>query len=224
MTYTIGLKNKALEYRARGLSYNQISSRLKIPKSTLCTWLKDDLGSVKAKELNIEKTRSVWSRNISKFNSLRAKRYKAEVFDEIIANSKTLPELKTDNLFWIGIGLFMAEGSKREKWSVKFANSDPVIIKLIMRFFREVCKVPENKFRLLVFVHDNCDEEESLKYWSRIAKVPEEQFWRSQIVRSRSSLGVRPIDRLPYGTLRIAIPDTKLNRKIYGWMLGLSKY
>ena len=117
----------------------------------------------------------------------------------------------------------MAEGSKREKWSVKFTNSDPVIIKLIMRFFREICKVSEDKFRPLVFIHDNCDEVKSLKYWSKIAKVPEEQFWKSQIIRSRSSLGRRPINRLPYGTLRIAIPDTKLNRRIYGWMLGLSK-
>ena len=223
MTHTIGLKNKALEYRTQGFTYNVISARLKIPKSTLSTWLKNDFDSTKAKELNIEKIKLIWSKNISKLNSDRAKRYKVEVADEIIANSKTLPELKTDNLFWLGMGLFMAEGSKREKWSVKFTNSDPVIIKLIMRFFREICKVSEDKFRPLVFIHDNCDEVKSLKYWSKIAKVPEEQFWKSQIIRSRSSLGRRPINRLPYGTLRIAIPDTKLNRRIYGWMLGLSK-
>ncbi len=224
MTYPISLKNKAFEFRLRGLSYNTISTRLKVPKSTLCSWLKENLDSAKIKEQNIEKTRKIWSTNISSFNSARAKRYKTEVASEIRANSKTLPKLNSDNLFWIGIGLFMAEGSKKEKWSIKFTNSDPLIIRLIMRFFREICNVPEDKFRPLVFIHNNCDEAESLKYWSGIAKVPEEQFWKSQIIRSKSSLGRRPVDRLPYGTLRIAIPDTRLNRKIYGWMLGLSKY
>ncbi|TSC67048.1 MAG: Uncharacterized protein G01um101466_809, partial [Parcubacteria group bacterium Gr01-1014_66] len=37
---------------------------------------------------------------------------------------------------------------------VKFTNSDWNTIILMMRWFREVCKVPEEKFRIALHIHN----------------------------------------------------------------------
>lgn len=47
----------------------------------------------------------------------------------------------------MGAALYWAEGYNASRNAIVFANTDPHMIKLIMLFFREICKVPEGKFR-----------------------------------------------------------------------------
>ncbi len=223
MNSLISSKERVISLRKEGKSYGEINKILGLPKSTLSTWLKDLPISKKVREKNINNAKSVWAKNIIEFNKLRSEKYQKDTQLLLDNFSLQVPLVSKDILFFIGLSLFWAEGGKREKWSVIFVNSDPIMVKAMMRFFREVCFVPEEKFRLRMHIYPNIDENEAKEFWSKITKLPLTQFGKSQTQISKSSQHKRPINRLPYGTLNIRIGDASLNKKIKGWLLGLGK-
>lgn len=221
--YTISTKENSVRLRKQGKSYNEICKLLNVPKSTLSNWLKDLPLSKNIKNKNIVKAKLIWSKNITDFNNKRARRYQIESKEIIKKYSNKVPKIDRNILFWIGLSLFWAEGGKREKWMVRFTNSDPYMIKIIMRFFREICHVEEKRIRLCIHLHPNIEDKRARKYWSKITGMPIDSFWKSQKHISKSSLGKRPKNRLPYGTLHVIILDSNLVKKIRGWNLGLTK-
>jgi len=223
MNDIIGPKQKAISLREEGKSYGEINKILGIAKSTLSTWLKDLPISKKVKTQNINKAKFVWADNIKRFNQLRSEKYQKETQLLIKNFSLEVSSLSNRDLFFIGLALFWAEGGKREKWNVRFVNSDPMIIRSIMRFFREVCNVADEKFTLNMHIYPNIEENEAKGFWSKVTNLPLTQFRKSQNQISKSSKFKRPVDRLSYGTLHINIGDANLNKKIKGWILGLSQ-
>jgi DNA-binding transcriptional ArsR family regulator len=216
-------REESIKLRKQGLSYNEISRKINVPKSTLSGWLKDLPLSKIAKNKNIKKAKLVSAKNIVNMNRKRAVEYKIKVEAILSTYSKSLPAVKKDELFWLGLALFLAEGGKREKWSMRFVNSDPLLISIMMRFFRQICEVEDDHFRFRIHLHKNTNPDESLKFWSRVASISEKQFYRHYFGVPRSSKNKRPKNRLPYGTLHLMISDVELVRKLKGWMMGLQK-
>ena len=133
-----------------------------------------------------------------------------------LKNILTKRELKL-----IGVALYWAEGYKTElARDVEIVNSDPLMIKLMMRWFREICNISEDKFKIRIQIHDASNVEESIKFWSINTGVRSGQFTKSYIKISPSSK--RKIgNRHPYGVCHIRIADTDLLVKIKGWINGL---
>jgi hypothetical protein len=46
------------------------------------------------------------------------------------------------------------------------------MIKLMMRWLREICGVEEKKFRIRIQLHDASEEENARIFWSNINSVP----------------------------------------------------
>ena len=222
MNSMVSSKKQAILLRKKGKSYSEIKVVLGVSKSTLSTWLKDLPLSKQVKNSNISRAKKIWARNITSYNKLRSLKYQAEKKITIDNYSKEIPVVDKKALFWIGLSLFWAEGGKREKYSVRFVNSDPQIIKTIMRFYREVCAVPNDKFRLRIYLHPNIEEKLGMKFWSELTGVPKSQFYRSQELISSSSKRKRNFNRLPYGTLHVYIGDVTLANRVKGWIKGLS--
>lgn len=223
MNSMVGLKNKAIFFRQKGKSYNEINDILGVPKSTLSTWLKDLSISKQVKFTNINKAKQIWATNIVNYNKLRSLKYQKEKEITLERYAKEIKVVDKKALFWIGLALFWAEGGKREEHSVRFVNSDPQIIKTIMRFYREICNVPSDMFRLRIYLHPNIKEAQAIKYWSKVTGIPENQYYKSQELISSTSKKKRNIHRLPNGTLHIYINDSALTKKIKGWIRGLSR-
>ena len=216
-------QSDALKLRKQGKSYNEINSLLKIPKSTLSDWLKNYPLSEHIKQKNIQKAKLVWANNIIEFNKRRSEEYKKKTKLLIEKYSKKTPKISNRDLFFIGLALFWAEGAKREKFTVRFANSDPLIIKIIMKFFRKICMVCDDKFKLQVHLHPNVKETDAKIFWTKVTELSKNHFRKSQTQISKASKGKRPSNQLPYGTLHIIIGDALLNKKIKGWIFGISK-
>lgn len=223
MAYTISSKNHALRLRRNGASYNKISRRLGVAKSTLSCWLHDLPVSQHVKQLNIDNAKVVWAKNIINYNKLRSLKYQKEKIKLLENYARQIPLVDEQALFWIGLALFWAEGGRRERFSVRFANSDPVIIKAIMQFFRKICKVDDGKFTYSVHLHPNIEEIKAINFWLKLTQSSFSQFRKSQTRISSASKRKRPIHQLPFGTLHITICDTALNKKIMGWLMGLSR-
>ena len=216
-------KNKAIYLRKQGNSYNQIADILGISKSTLSLWLRDVKMPIKIKKKLWSDTRKKWAKNIIKFNKLRGKiaERKAQQIQKI--SLKSIGRISKRELLLIGSALYWAEGYKKTRWEVVFSNSDPLMIRLIMKFFRRTCGIKEDKIRATIQIHPNTTSKKSINYWSKITKIPRSQFRKTYSRLTPSSKRKRAINILPYGTLRISISDMEIINKIKGWIRGLEK-
>jgi len=216
-------KSIAISYRKQGKSYNTISKRLGIPKSTLSTWLKNLKLPKQVREKLLTSAQRSWAKNIIRYNK---KRSQIAIERSLRAQEKAAEDIQTlsaRELKLVGTVLYWAEGYKKTRWTLVFCNSDPAIVRVMMRFFREVCKVPEKKFKAQVQIHPNVSEELAKCYWSKISNIPLKQFRKSLTRISKASKKKRPPKTLPYGTFRVIIMDVELVNRIKGWILGLSK-
>ena len=136
--------------RFRGKSYGEIRKKLRVSKSTLNRWLeKIELTSLQKTQIlkGLEKSRLAAS-NLKKADRLKRTKemYQAGMQEFLFLSKKSL--------FKVGLALYWAEGDKNRLERVKFTNSDHRLIALMMRWFREICRVPENKFRIALHIHN----------------------------------------------------------------------
>jgi hypothetical protein len=94
------------------------------------------------------------------------------------------------------------------------------MIKLMMEWFRKVCRVPEEKFRIGLHIHKLFCRKDVKNYWSKLTKIPLHQFHKTQI--KPTSLRHRK-NPLYNGTCAIRIESRDLFRRIKGWKLAFLK-
>ncbi len=211
---------KALEMRKRGMSYSIIQNELGIPKSTLSNWLRDMpyhpneivLGRIKAGQGKIGLKRH--EQRLDEIEMLRN-----QGVDEV-------GRLTKRDLWMVGLGLWIGEGSKTIE-QIRLVNSDPIVVRLFIRWLREICKLDNSNITLAMHLYPDSDEEKSKKYWARITGLPLSQFRKTQIDRrlnkQRSKAG-----KLSHGTLHITVASkgnadrgVRLHRRMMGWVAGV---
>lgn len=215
------LKIEALRQRKKGRSYNEVSKSLNVPKSTLSCWLKDVQLSKESLERLKFRSREAGLKALLKRNKAqtflareRAKKISQQAFSEVDA-------IKFNELKFIGCALYLGEGGKSSK-RVDFTNSSPQIIRIMMHFFRKICKVEEKRFRVQLAIHDPGKIELSRKYWSDITDIPKDQFIKVSQAISKYSKKRRK-NTLPFGTIQVRIADVQLFHKIQGWINGIAE-
>ena len=206
--------------RRQGFTYREILEQVPVSKSSLSMWLRNVVltevqqARIHGKDLQIR--RRFVEYNQRKHNTAVARHQ----FWENQAASEAVP-VSYETLKWIGVALYWGEGSKAgNPGMVRFSNSDPNMIRLIMRWFREVCHVPEHKFHAWIQTHDDQNLEKAQDFWSNITQMPPERFSRPTVRVSRSSL-CKQGNILLNGTLHVEIRDIELFHRILGWIQGL---
>ena len=137
-------ENKILDLLRIGKSYREICKDLKVSKSTINYWFSkldnDTKKKIKIFRINNWKKSNILNQKVRKENILKKE-------GEIQAiNSKKIGKLSKRELTLVGAGLYWAEGTKKDRWQLQFSNSVPFMIKLMMVFFRKICKIPEKNF------------------------------------------------------------------------------
>jgi hypothetical protein len=208
-------KITAINLRKLGRSYSEIRKKVKVSKGTLSLWLKDiKLTPVQEKRLYV----TLRQKNAYKRAKAQQERRKEKTKQIINEAKKEVRYFFKNPLFLSGLMLYWAEGDKSEnEEEVKFSNSDPAMIKLMMKWFRKICKVPKEKFRITLHIHKLFCRKDVEKYWSKITNIPLTQFYKTQV--KPTSLKYRK-NRLYNGTCAIRIGDRDLFRRIKGWRLG----
>lgn len=214
-------KERAIKLRIQGISYNEISRELSIPKSTLSGWFKKLHSSEQVKQQNISGAKIIWAKNITAYNKQRSldSRKRWELIRQ--KHIKEIGRLSARELLLVGVALYWAEGYKKSNWNLVFCNSDPAMVVLIMKFFGGICNIPKEKIKGQVQIHRNISPEQAIDYWSRISGITKTQFRKPIYQVAKSSKSIRG-NTLPYGTFRILINDVVLVNKIKGWISGLS--
>jgi len=205
---------QAIELRNNGKSYSEINNIVKVSKSTLSIWLRDI-------ELTKQQKSRLKGKQSTAYSSAKKKRAESlkhhlEIQKEA---SKEAVKLADNSFFVAGLMLYWAEGSKYFG-SVQFSNSDPVMIKLMMRWFRKFCAIPESKFRVGLFLHSLHTKENCQDFWHNITAVPLSQFQKPYI---KPTIFSNRKNKLYEGTCMIKIHSRELLSKIIGWKNGVEK-
>jgi hypothetical protein len=162
-------REKALELRLLGYSILEISRQLNVAKSSASTWVRDvpltpqQLENLKK---NSHTAEAVEKRRQSRLLNESSKR------ELVIKDAKrSIPRVDNSSLLLIGAMLYWAEGGKSQRM-VRFSNGDPEMIKIMMQFFRKICRVPERKFRGYIHIHPHLNYRQAEEYWSKISGIP----------------------------------------------------
>ncbi|MFT7507016.1 MAG: hypothetical protein ACI92I_000153 [Acidimicrobiales bacterium] len=210
------LKKQAIKLRKKGYSYNLISEKIGVSKSTLHYWLTEIPYTANAevqKRIGKARARSGEVKHQIKLETFR--KAKALAIDDI-------GSLNGRDLFMLGLGIYIGEGEKNENIGV--INADPRIVVLLMRWFKEVCSLENSNFTLAIHLYPDNDIEESLTYWSGITDIPRSQFGKTQIDK-RENKSINKRGKLPHGTAHLRVKSNGkkefgvlLSRRIHAWM------
>ena len=220
-------KNIAIKLRKSGKSYNQISTILDIPKSTLSTWLKDIFLSDNAKSkiqsrVSATAIKKLIERN--KEQTILAKRRHEEIRK---IGKKEAKKLLINPLFLSGVSLYWAEGYKQgangSKWKcVDFANSDPDMIKLMVNFFIKFFKIKKSDINIQLMLHNLDNSSKVIDFWHKLTGVPKDNFMKTCSALSRASLQKRN-KTLQYGTIHLRVNNVQYFFRLIGWIDGLKE-
>ena len=215
------IKEKAINYRKRGYSYNMISERFGLAKGTLSDWLR---------EIPYKPNEEVIRRIKAGPAKAAELQHNKKVMDIIMMKKlarKEFGKLTKRDLWLLGLGLYLGEGSKLYE-IIEVVNSDPEIIKIAMKWFREICGFSDKNFAPSVHIYPDNDIQKTIKYWSKITGVSKTQFRKTQIDR-RLNKSRKMKRKLPYGTLHLRVKSCgkkefgrSLHRRIMGWIEAIS--
>ena len=226
-------KDKALKLRLQGHSYNEIQQILKVPKGTLSSWFTNLQLSSEAQARIKHRVYAGALRGLIKRNQHQTHLAIQRMRDTRTKAMKEIMRIDLEELKIIGVVLYWAEGYKRAitrngreltHHGVALSNSDPRLICLFLRFLREVCGVQDEKIHAEVRIFEHMSEKQVLAFWQKTTSIPKQNFGKTYYGISKSSLGKKPFNRLPYGTISIRVNNTNLFHKIMGWIQGLSSY
>lgn len=207
-------KELAFSLRRKGSSYNEISKKLGISKSTMHYWFKNLTWSKNIKKKLI-KTESELSRKrivkLVKFNRERWKKWREGHKLEAMNN---FDGLKTNTLFVSGIMLYWAEGDSNLKNTTRLTNTDPRMIKIFCDFLVNICNISKKDIRVHLTLYPDLSEKKCKLFWSKKISLPVSQFNKTQFI-----YGKHPTKRLSHGICSIRAPKSSgLKEQIFIWI------
>lgn len=215
---------KAIALRKKGISIKKIAKLLGVSVSIIAVWSRDvELTEEQKEKLKRRKVRVRHLRRLARQSHLeKVSRVKKLLKD---ANAE-IKHLSDQELFLTGLALYWAEGFKSVKEGrLGFCNSDPRMIKFIIKWFEKALKIKRENFILRTeFNETHKDRTEDIKnFWSKLTNMPLNQFekpfyHRSTWLRDYTNRGDY------YGVLRVRVrKSSELLNKTRGWISGLSK-
>lgn len=170
----------------------------------------DFLNSTSSKVRYVLDKRNIKRRNRSDaIRYLNITKFKKEEFE--IKNNINNDQEK---LKIAGAMIYWGEGTKSGN-SVVLSNTNPKMIKLFLKFLREICGISEKRLRVVLHRYPDQNKDVLKKYWMNITKIPSSQF-------SKSSLHNKPTGSYkrisPFGTVSLRYSDKKLLNIINSWI------
>ena len=218
-------KGIAIKLRKAGKSYSEILKYVHVAKSTLALWLKEVGLSVPQKQRLTQKRLDAVKRG-----GEAKRQQRLDITKKLMSEAAAqIGKVSKRELFLIGVVLYWAEGSKQKAHNpserVTFSNSDPEMIKVFLRWLHAV-GVKEHGISFSIYLHETSLHriEEVKEYWSKTLKLSINRFEKIYNKPSSGKSFRRNIGIGYYGQIRISIAkSTNLNRRIDGWVMGISK-
>lgn len=190
-------KTEAIKLRKEGYTYAYISSRLSVAKSTLSSWLsgKPFIPNGFTKKVIFEgRQKAIEYKRIDKILSLK---------EAIEYAEKNIMKLSQRDIFILGIGIYIGEGSKSNNF-VRVTNSDPRILKFMLKWFKICFRLENSNFKVRIHIYPDNDKNVVLKFWKEELKLSENNF-HPFYIDTRLNKKTKNKNILPYGTAHLSI-------------------
>jgi len=122
---------------------------------------------------------------------------------------KTPDNLYLAELKGFGLGLYWGEGNKKNKNSIKLANTDTGLINKFIEFLVEIFGVRKSDIKFSLQVFSDVDPEKVRKYWIKNLNIKASQFYKTITITKSSKLGTYR-EKNKYGVLMVYYHNTKL--------------
>ncbi|MCX5697501.1 MAG: hypothetical protein NTU54_06005 [Candidatus Omnitrophica bacterium] len=129
----------------------------------------------------------------------------------IINNTLTASQEK---LKIAGVMLYWAEGTLLHN-TVDFTNSNSNMVRLFLKFLREICGISEKRLRVYLYCYSYQKVEDLLNYWHKVTGIPLSQFTKPYIREGNINSSLR---KLPYGLIHVRYNDKQLLEIIKQWI------
>src|SRR3990167_102878 len=153
MAHTNTIREQVFKLRKQGYSYSYISKNTGVTKSTLSGWLSGVYykpNKEMVEKIGKARSASSYKKSQQKIESISKAENEAK---------KEIGKLSKRDLFMLGIGIYIGEGTKTHD-IIRVINSDPKIIKLAIKWFREVCGLGIDNFRIRIHLYPDNNIEE----------------------------------------------------------------
>jgi hypothetical protein len=187
------IRNIKEEYQ-KGKSAKEAGERLGISEKKVRYWMRK--AGIKARS---------WSE--ATYCKRNPKGNPFKIIDQL-QNSKDLM------LFFVALGLYLGEGTKKGKHNVALGNTDPGILRAFLNFLRTICKVDESRIFAELNIFDDVNTEDARAYWTQAVGISKKQI---RHVACRKSKGGTYKNKSRYGTLTIKVCNFKLKKIIIEW-------
>ena len=216
---TKNLKVMAIGLRKKGFSYSEIRSAVKVPKSTLSSWLKN-IKLSEPEERRLKQKQLEARKRGTKMRTAKT----SEMINQIRSDSaKDIGKISKRELWLIGIIMYWKNKNKNDlKKGVSFSSSDPDQIKLFLKWLKEIGGIKDQEIMPDIFMgkDQKASINEIVGYWSKVTRFPADWFSRIYYY-----LNKKISKKSQSGFLRIRVKSSSmLARQIAGWVEGIRLY
>lgn len=206
-------KTKALELRRSGVSYQNISQTLNIPKSTLSNWMRDVKWSQQVRKELEEQSKIASTHRIIELTNAR-KRDLAEIYENARIEARLeFEDFRYYPLFLVGVALYWGEGDRRSKYQVRLSNTDPAMIRTFVCFLTDVCGVPVAKIYASILMYPDIEMLACKTFWIESSQLNEQNFQKPIVIE-----GKHKTRKIPYGVCTVGVSSRFLKEKMLIWL------
>jgi len=206
-------KQKAKALRKLGKSYNDIQAALGIPKGTLSLWLQNTAWSNKIKRRLTVENNLHHSVRMKQLTNIRGKSLSILYEQAKKEAQEEFEHLKFHPLFLAGIAIYWGEGNKASPYSVTLGNTDPLMVRIFIKFLKEICGIVNKKIRAYVLIYPDLQNEVCEKFWVGASGLQKDNFNKSILIKGRHKER-----RVKYGVCTITVNSRYLKEKMLEWL------
>jgi hypothetical protein len=191
---------RARELRAQAWTLNEIAAELGVSKSSVSIWVRD-----------VDFTPRPRNRGhpAGPKHPMRLKK-EAEIARCAVEAAELVGNVTDRDLLMYALALYAGEGTKGVGGLV-FANSDPRLITVFLRWLRSQFDIPESKFRLRMYLHEDLDLHAAQQFWHGVTGIPIHQFGKPY--RAAADNTMRS-NRHIHGCVGVAVHSRLLQRRV----------
>ncbi len=206
-------KKQAIELRKQGKSYKDINKQLNIPISTLSNWLSDKQWSKNVKNSLINKAKDKSRARMRELNKVRGHKLKKAYNQAKKEARKEFEYFKFHPLFISGLIIYWGEGDRVSKGLVRVSNTDPLMIRLFVKFLTDICGAKKNKIKASLIIYPDIKNNQCKNFWVKNTQFSKSNFNKNILIKGRHKT-----KKVGHGICNAGIPSTYLKEKIKIWL------
>ena len=209
---------KAVQFRERGFTLEEIARICEVSKSTVSKWLKNNAISLNVTKQNKRRAGQENAKRLQLMTKARGKE-RALRYSEVERGAEVdFKHYKSNPMFIAGLVTYATIGDVSDKSHIRLTSSRMPAHKAFIRFCVEYLGVPKEKIKFWLLLYPKHNEEVCMRKWHKTTTLPYAQFHNNQILKSNPKR-----ETLHHGVGNTIIGNTVLKRKLLRWVELMQK-